>query len=136
MIKFETIGAITLSKNNPVIVSETEVANYTFLTYEGSPYLIMNDVNGDDAFVEDITFAAGEYLNGVDVKSLDGLKLIVDGKHITGGVASLAKDTVLVVGEGGKLKTGSAPESGVYFKVTDTGIILTEAAVKVKVFVA
>ena len=135
MIKFETIGAITLSKNNPVIVSETEVANYTFLTYEGSPYLIMNDVNGDDAFVQDITFAAGEKLNGVDVKSLDGLKLIVDGKHIA-GVGSLAKDTVLVVGEGGKLKTGSAPESGVYFKVTDTGIRLTEAAVKVKVFVA
>lgn len=136
MIKFETIGAITLSKNNPVIVSETEVANYTFLTYEGSPYLIMNDVNGDDAFVEDITFAAGEYLNGVDVKSLDGFKLIVDGKHITGGVGSLEKDTVLVIGEGGKLETGVAPESGVYFKVTDKGIRLTEAAVKVKVFVA
>ena len=45
MIKFETIGAITLSKNNPVIVSETEVANYTFLTYEGSPYLIMNEID-------------------------------------------------------------------------------------------
>ena len=134
MIKFESIGTGFAAKNNPTITSNSAVANYTFLTYEGSLYLVMNIVNGDDSYRDDVTFAAGEFLRGIDVKSIEGLKLIVDGKHITGGVTGKTVGTVLVVNTDGTLKTGSA--EGVYFKVTKTGIKLTEAAVEVKVCVA
>ena len=80
MIKFATLGAGIAAKNDPTITSNSAVANYTFLTYEGTTYLIMNIVNGDDSYRDDITFAAGEKLRGIDVKSIEGLKLIVDGQ--------------------------------------------------------
>ena len=141
MIKFETIGAITAAKNNPTITSNSAVANYTFLTYEGSLYLVMNIVNGDDSYRDDVTFAAGEFLRGIDVKSIEGLKLIVDGKHVTYAsgktVADIEEENILTVGNDGKLAVAqAAPGSGVYFTVTKTGIRLTEAAFEVKVCVA
>ena len=134
MIKFATLGAGIAAKNDPTITSNSAVKNYTFLTYEGTLYLVMNVINGDDSYVDDITIPAGEFLRGIDVKSIEGLKLIVDGKHITGGVTGKTVGTVLVVNTDGTLKTGSA--EGGYFKVTKTGIKLTEAAVEVKVCVA
>ena len=72
-------------------------------------------------------------LNGYLVKAWEGQKLVVDGKHVTGGVAALNKDDVLVVAEDGTLKAGEA--TGVHFVVTDK-VTLTEAAIKVKVVVA
>lgn len=134
MIKFGTIGAGFAAKNDPTIISTNAVKNYDFITYEDTLYLIMNIVNGDDSYKDDVTFAAGECLRGIDVKSIEGLKLIVDGKHITGGVTGKTVGTVLVAHTDGTLKTGSA--EGVYFKVTKTGVKLTEAAVEVKVCVA
>ena len=141
MIKFGTIGAGFAAKNDPTIISTNAVKNYDFITYEDTLYLIMNIVNGDDSYREGITFAAGEYLRGIDVKSLEGLKLVVDGKHITFAtnttIADIAVGNVLTVGNDGKLAVAqAAPESGVYFKVTKIGVKLTEAAVEVKVFVA
>ena len=141
MIKFETIGAITAAKNNPTITSNSAVKNYTFLTYEGTLYLVMNVINGDDSYVDDITIPAGEFLRGIDVKSIEGLKLIVDGKHVTYAsgktVADIEKDDILTVGNDGKLAVAeSAPNSGVYFTVTKTGVKLTEAAFVAKVCVA
>lgn len=135
MIKFETIGGIEAAKINPTITSDKAVKNYSFITVEDILYIVMNTVNGDDSYVDDITFEAGEYLDGIDVKSLENLKLIVDGKHITDGVADLTKGSTLIVADDGTLKTGTATD-GVYFEVTDTGIRLTEAAVKVRVKVA
>lgn len=101
----------------------------------------MNIINGDDSYVDDITIPAGEHLRGIDVKSIEGLKLIVDGKHITYAsgktIADVVKDTILTVGNDGKLAVAqAAPESGVYFKVTKAGVKLTDAAVEVKVCVA
>ena len=141
MIKFATIGAGFAAKNDPTITSQSAVANYTFLTHEGTTYLIMNIVNGDDSYVDDITFAAGEKLRGIDVKSIEGLKLVVDGKHITYAsgktIADIDVDDVLTIGNDGKLAVAeAAPGSGVYFKVTKTGVKLTEAAIEVKVCVA
>ena len=141
MIKCESIGGKIAAKNNPTITANAAVENYTFLTYEGTLYLIANIVNGDDSYREGITFAAGEYLRGIDVKGLEGLKLVVDGKHITFAtnttIADIAVGNVLTVGNDGKLAVAqAAPESGVYFKVTKIGVKLTEAAVEVKVFVA
>ena len=133
MIKFETIGAIERSVVNPVIKMATDTVNNSFITYDGDLYIVKNDIAGDDAYKDDVVIPAGEYVNGYLVKSLEGMKLIIDGKHITGGVSSLAKDGVLVADTDGKLKTGTA--SGVHFVITDK-VTLTEPAVKVKVVVA
>ena len=136
MIRFETVGMIEVAKNNPVLTSNSDVTNYSFITVDGDLYLVMNVIIGDDAYVEDAVIPAGEYLNGFLVEAWKSQKLVVDGKHITGGVTAATKNATLGVGSDGKLKTGVAPESGVYFKVTDTGVTLTEPAVKVKVCVA
>lgn len=137
MVRCETIGMIDVSKNNPIIQSETDVKNYSFITDDGDLYLISNTVVGDDSYVDDITFTAGEYLNGFLIKAWEGQKLVIDGKHITGGLTGLAKGNFLTAQTDGTLKkASSAPTSGVYFKVTDVGITLTEAAIKAKVVVA
>ena len=101
----------------------------------------MNVINGDDSYVDDITIPAGEFLRGIDVKSIEGLKLIVDGKHVTYAtgktIANIAVDNILTVGNDGNLAVAqAAPESGVYFKVTKIGVKLTEAAFVAKVCVA
>ena len=134
MIKLETIGMLDRVVVNPVITSEQEMKNYSFITENNELYLIANTITGDKAGVDDVTIKAGEYLNGYLVKSLEGQKLVIDGKHIKEGVGSLSKDSILVVDTDGKLKTGEA--SGIHFIVTDTNVTLTEKAVKVKVVVA
>lgn len=140
MIKCETWGMYDVAKNNPVITSTSAVSNYTFLTVDGDLYLISNVVTGDNAYVDDNTFAAGEYLNGYLVKAWEGQKLVADEKHIAYGsgetYASItAGTTLLTVDSNGKLAiTSSAPTSGVYFKVTDK-CTLTGKAVKIKVMV-
>lgn len=136
MIRFETVGMIEVAKNNPVLTSGSDVKNYSFIKEDGDLYLVMNVITGDDACVDNAVIHAGEPLNCFLVEAWKSQKLVVDGKHITGGIAVATKDATLVVGSDGKLATGSAPESGVYFKVTDTGVTLTEPAVKVKVCVA
>lgn len=141
MIKVETIGMIDNAVLNSVLQSEKEVANYQFITNDGDTYLVCNTVAGDDAYVDDVKFAAGEYLNGYNVKAWEGQKLVVDDKHIAYASEKTYADlvagtTLLTVNAEGKLAVASvAPESGVYFKVTNK-CRLTGNAVKVKVCVA
>lgn len=140
MIKVETIGMIDNAVLNSVLQSEKEVANYQFITDDGDTYLVCNTVAGDDAYIDDVKFAAGEYLNGYNVKAWEGQKLVVDDKHIAYDSEKTYADlvagtTLLTVNAQGKLAVASvAPESGVYFKVTDK-CRLTGNAVKVKVYV-
>ncbi len=137
MIKVETIGMLDVAKVNPVITSESDVTNNQFITHEDNVYLVANTLVGDDSYREDVVIKAGEYLNGYLVKAWDGQKLVIDGKHVTGEYATYSvKDTILVVGNDGKLAVGeAAPESGVYFVVTDK-CTLTEKAIKARVCVA
>lgn len=141
MIKVETIGMIDNAVLNSVLQSEKEVANYQFIADDGDTYLVCNTVAGDDAYIDDVKFAAGEYLNGYNVKAWEGQKLVVDDKHIAYDSEKTYADlvagtTLLTVNAQGKLAVASvAPESGVYFKVTDK-CRLTGNAVKVKVYVA
>lgn len=137
MIKVETLGMLDIAKINPVLKSEEDVKNYSFLTADGILYLISNTVVGDDAYLKDVVIPAGDFLNGYQVDAWVGQKLVIDGKHVTGEYATYSvKDTVLVVGKDGKLAVGeAAPDSGVYFVVTDK-TTLTEAAVKARVAVA
>lgn len=140
MIKVETIGMIDNAVLNSVLQSTNEVANYQFITNDGDTYLVCNSVAGDDAYVDDIKFAAGEYLNGYNIKAWAGQKLVIDEKHIAYAANKAYKDlvagtTLLTVNADGKLAVATtAPTTGVYFKVTDK-CRLTEKAVKVKVIV-
>ena len=141
MIKCELIGMLDNAVLNSVLKSDEEVANYQFITDDGETYLVANTVTGDDAYIDDVKFAAGEYLNGYNVKAWVGQKLVVDDKHIAYASEKTYADlvagtTLLTVNAEGKLAVASvAPESGVYFKVTDK-CRLTGNAVKVKICVA
>lgn len=131
MVKERVVGMMDVAKINPVIQSDKDVTNNAFIVVDGITYLVKNDIHGDDAYKEDVVIKAGEFLNGYDVSAWVGQELIVDGKHITGGIENLDEDSVLVVGDDGKLKVGEA--SGIGFKVTGK-ITLTEPAVVVRVF--
>lgn len=134
MIKVETLGMIEVAKVNPVLKADKDVANYSFITDDGVAYLVANTLTGDNAYREDVVIPAGEYLNGYALKAWEGQKLVIDGKHITGGVEAATVGAVLVVADDGKLKTGEA--TGTHLVVTDVDTRLTEKAVKAKVVVA
>lgn len=126
---------------NPVLTSDSAVANYSFLTVDGKLYLIANTLVGDDSYKDDYTIPAGEYLNGHLVEAWKGQKLVIDAKHITFGQSETyansitAGTTLLKVDSNNKLViTATAPTSGVYFKVTDK-CTLTGQAVKAEVLV-
>ena len=85
MVKCETIGMLDIAKINPVLTSVSDVANYSFITVDGITYVIMNDLNGDDAYKEGVVIKAGKYLNGYNLSAWVGQKLVIDEKHITYG---------------------------------------------------
>ena len=136
MIKCETVGMLDIAKINPVLTSQNDVVNNSFLTVDGITYVILNDINGDDAYKDGVVIKAGEYLNGYDLSAWAGQKLVVDEKHITYASGAdyddiTAGTTLLKPKTDGTLEvTSTAPESGVYFKVTDK-VTLTGKAVKV-----
>ena len=147
MIKVETLGQLDIAKINPVLKSSGDVTNNSFLVEGDVTYLIMNDIYGDDAYKDEVTIKAGEYLNGYDVSAWNNQKLVIDEKHIAysagktyadlvvENLATSTDGTMLKVKTGGKLEvTDTAPTSGVYFVVTDK-VTLTEKAVKVRVVV-
>ena len=148
MIKVENIGALDVAKINPVLTSNSDVANYSFITDDGVTYLVCNTIVGDDAYKDNVTIPAGEYLNGYDVSAWANKKLVIDEKHIAYGSGEDYDDLLVadagnnvdatmlkVASTGGKLEiTDTAPTSGVYFVVTDK-VTLTEKAVKVRVAV-
>ena len=148
MIKVENIGALDVAKINPVLTSNSDVANYSFITDDGVTYLVCNTIVGDDAYKDNVTIPAGEYLNGYDVSAWANKKLVIDEKHIAYGSGEDYDDLLVadagnnvdatmlkVASTGGKLEiTDTAPTSGVYFVVTDK-VTLTEKAIKVRVAV-
>ena len=142
MIRTETVGMISNCKNNPVLTSADAVANYSFLTDDGIVYLIANTLSGDDSYVDDVTFAAGEPLNGFQVDKWAGQKLVIDERHIAYGsgetFASItANTTLLTIDANGALAIAAeAPASGVYFKVTDKLAGVGGNKVKARVMVA
>lgn len=141
MIKCETIGQLEVAKINPVLTSASDVENYTFITDNDILYLVANTLTGDATYTEDAVIKAGEYLNGYQVDAWVGQKLVVDGKHVAYAsgkdIDDIAVDDILTVDANGKLAVAqSAPESGVYFTVTDIGVKLTEKGFKAVVCVA
>lgn len=127
---------LDIAKINPILKSANDVVNNSFLTVGGITYVILNDINGDDAYKDGVVIKAGEYLNGYDLSAWAGQKLVIDEKHITYASGAdyddiTAGTTLLKPKTDGTLEvTSTAPESGVYFKVTDK-VTLTGKAVKV-----
>ena len=101
----------------------------------------MNTITGDKAYIDDAVIPAGDFLNGYQVDAWLGQKLVADEKHISYGsgqsFASITAGTTLLKPKSdGTLEVAStAPQSGIYFKVTDK-VVLTENAVKMKVMTA
>lgn len=122
MIKARTIGMLDNAVINPVLTSTSEVANYTFLTVDGETYLVANTVNGDDSYFDDVTFAAGEYLNGYNLRPWVGQEIIADDKHIAyasgAKYSDLNDEDILTINADGKLAVASAaPSAGYYFVI-------------------
>lgn len=135
MIKCETLGMLDVAKNNPVLKSDKDVANYSFVVDDGDSYVVMNTNSGDDAYKEGVVIKAGEPLNGFDLKAWEGQRLVIDGKHIDGDFATVSVvDTVLVIDEAtGKLKVGTGTGINLVVKATTR---LTEDAVIAKIVIA
>ena len=135
MIKCETLGMLDVAKNNPVLKSDKDVANYSFIVDDGDGYVVMNTNSGDDAYKEGVVIKAGEPLNGFDLKAWEGQRLVIDGKHIDGDFATVSVvDTVLVIDEAtGKLKVGTGTGINLVVKATTR---LTEDAVIAKIVIA
>ena len=135
MIKCETLGMLDVAKNNPVLKSDKDVANYSFIVDDGDSYIVMNTNSGDDAYKEGVVIKAGEPLNGFDLKAWEGQRLVIDGKHIDGDFATVSvTDTVLVIDEAtGKLKVGTGTGINLVVKATTR---LTEDAVIAKIVIA
>ena len=135
MIKCETLGMLDVAKNNPVLKSDKDVANYSFIVDDGDSYIVMNTNSGDDAYKEGVVIKAGEPLNGFDLKAWEGQRLVIDGKHIDGDFATVSvADTVLVIDEAtGKLKVGTGTGINLVVKATTR---LTEDAVIAKIVIA
>ena len=124
MIKLRNMGSIARTITNPVLTSASTVANFDFITVDGETYLVANTITGDKAYVDDATFAAGEYLNGHALRAWVGEELVIDEKHIAYGMSQTYADitagtTLLKINASGKLETVTpAPATGYYFKVT------------------
>lgn len=133
MVRCKTIGQIEICKNNPILKSEDDVKNYSFLTFDGDLYLIANTLTGDDSYKEDVVIKAGDFLNGFMVEAWKGQNLIVEAKHIATAMSSITEGTTLLVANSaGKLESGSKPASGCYFKAVKK----LDDALEVKVMVA
>lgn len=131
MVKFKQIGALDVSKINPVLKIEKDVMNNSFQTIDGVNYVIMNTPVGDDAYKDAVIIKAGEYLNGYCIDALAGHKIIVDAKHIKDDFDKLEGGTILKIGTEGQLEVSeSAPKDAVYFVITEL-CELTEHAVEV-----
>lgn len=135
MIKCETLGMLDVAKNNPVLKSDKDVKNYSFIVDDGDSYVVMNTNSGDDAYKEGVVIKAGEPLNGFDLKAWEGQRLVIDGKHIDGDFATVSvADTVLVIDKAtGKLKVGTGTGINLVVKATTR---LTEDAVIAKIVIA
>ena len=135
MIKCETLGMLDVAKNNPVLKSDKDLPNYSFIVDDEDTYVVMNEINGDESYAKDVVIKAGDFLNGFNVEAWKSQRLIIDAKHIDGEFATVsAEGTVLVVDEAtGKLKVGEA--NGVHF-VVKAVTRLTEDAVIAKIAVA
>lgn len=123
--------------NNPVLTSEKDVVNNTIVKIDKEAYLVSNVITGDDAYKEDVVIPKGEPLRAYNLKYLEGQKLVIDGKHISGGdLKSLNVKDALEVQDDGTLKKAEAEAKGVHLVITDKDVVLTEPAVKAKVVVA
>ena len=59
MIKVETLGMMNVARNNPVLKSDKDLVNNSFLVQDGITYLIDNVLTGDDSYRDGVVIPAG-----------------------------------------------------------------------------
>lgn len=137
MIKIEHVGMFDRAVVNPMLTAQTATANYTIINdANGDAYLVINKFAGDNAYKGEMVVPAGEFLNGYLLKSLKGQNLVIEGKHIDGGIENAEVGDTLIVNEDGAFEIGEATGKSLYLAITDVDARLAEKAVKAKIVVA
>lgn len=136
MIKIEHVGMFDRAVVNPMLTAQTATANYTIINdANGDAYLVINRLAGDNAYKDEMVVPAGEFLNGYLLKSLKGQNLVIEGKHIDGGIENAEVGDTLIVNEDGAFEIGEATGKNLYLVITDVDARLAEKAVKAKIVV-
>ena len=137
MIKIEHVGMFDRAVVNPMLTAQTATANYTIINdANGDAYLVINKFAGDNTYKDEIVVPAGEFLNGYLLKSLKGQNLVIEGKHIDGGIENAEVGDTLIVNEDGAFEIGETTGKNLYLVITDVDARLAEKAVKAKIVVA
>lgn len=137
MIKIEHVGMFDRAVVNPMLTAQTATANYTIINdANGDAYLVINRLAGDNAYKDEMVVPAGEFLNGYLLKSLKGQSLVIEGKHIDGGIENAEVGDILIVNEDGAFEIGETTGESLYLVITDVDARLAEKAVKAKIVVA
>ena len=137
MIKIEHVGMFDRAVVNPMLTAQTATANYTIINdANGDAYLVVNKFEGDNAYRDGMVIPAGEFLNGYLLKSLKGQNLVIEGKHVDGGIENAEVGDTLVVNEDGVFEIGETTGKNLYLVITDVDARLAEKAVKAKIVVA
>lgn len=147
MVKGYTIQMIEHQAfNNPTVVASTDVINgYLFTITDGASvapaandaelYVALNDLYGDDRYVEGAIIPSGSMLNGYRLKDWEGEQLEVSGDNLATAIGSISVGDTLKADANGKFsKTGL--NTGVTFTVTGKFSYGNKVGVRVKIVVA
>ena len=77
--------------------------NYTLFTKDGKTYLIWNEPQGDNSYIQDFDIPAGDFLNGFDLSANLGQELIVEKKHFTNTYNSITAGDALTIADAYKV---------------------------------
>ena len=131
--------------NNPTVVASTDVINgYLFTITDGASvapaadtaelYVALNDLYGDDRYVEGAIIPSGSRLNGYRLKDWAGEQLEVSGDNLGTAIGSISVGDTLKADANGKFsKTGL--NTGTTFVVTEKFSYGNKVGVRVKITV-
>lgn len=132
------------ARNFPTVKATAEVPNgyVCALDSNGVPaapaaastaiYVAINDIQGDDKYLDGAKIHAGEMLNLYDLAAWDGREMIVTAPNLAGTYADIAVGDTLKADANGKLAEAGLA-TVVTFKVLDKLVINGVNGVRVKV---
>lgn len=131
------------ARNFPTVKATADVPNgYVCGLSDGAPaapaaatealYVAINDIQGDNKYVDGAIIHAGEMLNLYDLAAWDGREMIVTAPNLAGTYADIAVGDTLKADANGKLAEAGLA-TVVTFKVLDKLVINGVNGVRVKV---